>query len=134
MLQRQWLNSGAAMEINLILPYPVSNNTYYRNFKGITVISKRGREYKAEVANLCKFAGITEISGKVAVSLEICPKKPKKDTGKEPRCLDLDNIFKACLDSLQGHAYANDAQIWILSGRRGEPVPGGQLNVRVTAI
>ena len=68
-------------EITLVLPYPVSNNTYYRHFRGITTISKRGREYKAEVANLCKFAGITEISGKVAVSLEICPKKPKKDTG-----------------------------------------------------
>ena len=122
------------MEINLQLPYPVSNNTYYRNFRGITTISKRGREYKAEVANLCKFAGITEIAGKVAVSLEICPKKPKTFTGKEPRCLDLDNVAKVALDSLQGYAYANDAQIWKLSIGRGEPVTGGQLNVRVTAI
>ena len=125
---------GCMREINITLPYPVSNNTYYRNFKGITTISKRGREYKAEVANLCKFAGITEISGKVAVSLEICPKKPKTNTGKEPRCQDLDNIFKGVLDSLQGHAYANDSQIWKLSAVRGEPVPGGQLNVKVVAI
>lgn len=125
---------GYLMEISLKLPYPVSNNVYYRHFRGITVISKRGREYKAIVAELCRFAGVTEIAGKVAVEIEICPKKPKTFTGKEPRCLDLDNIFKACLDSLQGHAYANDAQIWRLSGSRGEPVPGGQLNVRVVAI
>lgn len=121
-------------EINITLPYPVSNNVYYRHFRGITVISKRGREYKAIVAELCRFAGVTEIAGKVAVEIEICPKKPKKDTGKEPRCLDLDNMFKVALDSLQGHAYANDAQIWKLSGSRGEPVTGGQLNVKVVAI
>ena len=86
------------------------------------------------MANLCKFAGITEIAGKVAVSLEICPKKPKTFTGKEPRCLDLDNVAKGALDSLQGYAYANDAQIWKLSISRGEPVTGGRLNVRVVAI
>ena len=125
---------GCMTEISLTLPYPVSNNVYYRHFRGMTVISKRGREYKATVASLCQFAGIKEIAGKVAVEIEICPKKPKKDTGKEPRCLDLDNMFKVALDSLQGHAYANDAQIWRLSGSRGEPVPGGQLNVRVFAI
>lgn len=122
------------MEIKLTLPYPVSNNTYYRNFKGITVISKRGREYKETVAGVCRAAGVVELSGKVAVSLEICPKQPKKPTGKEPRCLDLDNIFKGALDSLQGHAYANDAQIWRLEGVRGAAVPGGCLNVTVRAI
>ena len=122
------------MEISLVLPYPVSNNTYYRNFRGITTISKRGREYKQEVARLCGEAGVQEIKGRVAVELEICPKRPKKETGKEPRCLDLDNLFKGVLDSLQGFAYANDAQIWKLSARRGEPVPGGCLNVKVRAI
>lgn len=126
--------SAREVEISLLLPYPVSNNTYYRNFRGITVISKRGREYKAEVARLCGEAGVRELKGRVAVDLEICPKKPKRDTGKEPRCLDLDNIFKTCLDSLQGFAYANDAQIWKLSARRGEPVPGGCLNVKVRGI
>ena len=120
--------------VSLRLPYPVSNNTYYRHFRGITVISKRGREYKEEVARICREAGVSELYGRLEVSLEICPKQPKKDTGKEPRCLDLDNIFKTCLDSLQGFAYANDAQIWKLCARRGEPVPGGCLNVTVRAI
>lgn len=126
--------SGQSVEINLVLPYPVSNNTYYRNFKGITVISKRGREYKAEVARLCGEAGVQKLTGRLAVDLEICPKRPKKETGKEPRCQDIDNIAKCVLDSLQGFAYDNDAQIWKLSISRGEPVPGGCLNVKVRAI
>lgn len=117
--------------ISLTLPYPVSNNTYYRNFRGITTISKRGREYKAQVAEICKAAGITPMNGRLAVFLEICPKKPKADTGKEPRCIDIDNGAKCLADSLQGFAYANDAQIWALSIRRGDPVPGGCLNVRI---
>ena len=122
------------MEICLKLPYPVSNNTYYRNFRGITTISKRGREYKAEVARLCGEAGFQKLTGRLAVDLEICPKKPKRDTGKEPKCLDLDNSIKVCADSLQGFAYDNDAQIWKLSISRGGPVPGGCLNVKVRAI
>lgn len=79
-------------------------------------------------------AGVQEMGGKLAVSLEVCPKRPKVSTGKEPRCQDLDNLPKSVLDSLQGFAYANDAQIWALSIKRGEPVPGGCLHVQVEQL
>ena len=34
----------------LVLPFPPSMNTYWRNFRGRTVLSKAGREYKVAVA------------------------------------------------------------------------------------
>ena len=37
--------------IELTLPWPPSTNTYYRNIAGKTLISAKGREYRAAVAD-----------------------------------------------------------------------------------
>lgn len=71
------------------------------------------------------------MDGPVAVFLELCAKKPKKDTGKEPRVIDLDNCAKVSLDALQSLAYHDDRQVRALSIKYGDPVPGGALKVKI---
>ena len=73
------------------------------------------------------------MDGDLAVFLEVCAKAPKKPTGKRPRVLDIDNVAKGVLDSLQGIIYENDSAIRALSIKYGEPVPGGALNIKVVS-
>lgn len=82
-----------------------------------------------------KLAGYKQpAAGDVRVSMQLCPKATKKQTGKAPRCIDIDNALKVALDALQGVCYVNDAQIVELYIEKGDPVEGGQLNVIVWEI
>ncbi len=117
--------------IQVTLPYPVSANVYWRTFRGITVVSKRALEYRDSVKAICYAHGIQAMEGNLAVFYELCAKKPKKDTGKEPRVMDLSNAIKVAEDALQGAAYANDKQVKAFSIRYGDPVPGGALRVKI---
>ena len=97
----------------------------------MTVISKRALEYRKSVKAICYAYGVQPMEGKLAVFLTLCARKPKKDTGKEPRVIDLDNCAKVMLDALQGVGYENDKQVRALSLKYGDPVPGGCLNVMI---
>ena len=94
-------------------------------------MSKRALEYRKSVKAICYVNGVVPMEGKLAMFMELCAKKPKKDTGKEPRVMDLDNCIKVALDAMQGACYANDKQAHALSIKYGDPVPGGCLNVRI---
>lgn len=114
------------MIINLTLPWPPTVNTYYRNVNGMMKISEKGRAYRKAVADQVMIQrGAKGLTDRINVSvIAHVPDKRKRD---------LDNLFKAILDSLT-HAgvWVDDSQIDELSISRA-PI-GGMVNVTIKAI
>jgi len=125
-------------EIRLVLPYPISANRYWRTFmpKGfkapVTTVSPEAKSYKAQVAHMCKVAGIKQpISGRVEIDIKLFPKRPQdyaKRMQKNPdswdddvQCLDLDNANKVLFDAIKGIAIIDDKWIRRLTSERMEP-------------
>jgi crossover junction endodeoxyribonuclease RusA len=75
----------------LVIPYPPSMNRYWRSVNGRVLISKEGRNYRADVLRLLG-ASKTVMSSRLQV--HICAYMP------DNRRRDLDNLNKAVLDSL----------------------------------
>lgn len=113
----------------LILPYPISTNRYWRTFRGITTKSTEARQYKSAVEAIAMAEGITRpLACAVKVDMSYHPRRPKQYTeGANVRAMDLDNVLKVAIDSLNGIAYVDDKQITHLTIRRGEPIPDGGL-------
>jgi len=86
--------------IEITLPWPPTVNTYWRNFNGRTIISKRGREYRHEVLHQV-LQQKADLKIDYAMKIEIQAFRPDR------RRRDLDNLLKALLDSL---AHANVMQ------------------------
>ena len=112
--------------LQLTLPWPPTVNTYYRNVNGKTLISEKGREYRAAVADQVLIQrGAKMLEGRLAVAI----------TAHVPdqRRRDLDNLLKSTLDALT-HAgvWLDDQQIDSLSIERG-PI-GGMLRVSVQEV
>ena len=112
--------------IELTLPWPPSTNTYYRNVAGKTLISAKGRAYRAAVAvQVLVQRGALRLESRLCVA--IVAHVPDK------RRRDLDNLLKSTLDSLT-HAgvWLDDSQIDSLTISRG-PI-GGMLKVSVGVV
>ena len=115
----------------VMLPYPISANRYFRNFRGRMVVSSEALEYKKQVVWTFNALGIEPVWSDVALTMKLHPKLTTK--GKASRTLiDLDNCIKVCLDALQGVLYVNDKQVKKLTAEVGEPVLGGGLSVGIT--
>lgn len=111
------------------LPFPPSVNHYWRNFRGRTVISQKGRRFRDDVCALLAAGGGNgprkpPCGGRIALAMEAFP--------PDRRRRDLDNLQKATLDALQ-HAglYHDDSQVDLLIARRCAVEPPGRLNVNV---
>ena len=78
--------------IELELPYPPSANRYWRNVRGMVMISKEGRQYRQDVVNIIKAHKVEPIAGAVAVKLI--------SYAKDWRRRDVDNLNKAALDAV----------------------------------
>ena len=94
----------------ITLPFPPSNNTYYRKFRGIIVLSPKGRLYRAEVSKLIA----EDLSLKFGVSMFVFEGVAKVVLDLYPpdkRIRDIDNFQKALFDGFQksGIVY-NDSQ------------------------
>lgn len=116
------------MMISLILPFPPSNNTYWRHpGNGLHLISERGRAYRRFVADVVMIQriGSKPLAGDLDVQIVACrPNKLRRD---------LDNIPKAVLDSLtKARLWIDDSQIQKLSIEWGEYAKGGELRVYVS--
>jgi len=113
----------------LILPYPISTNRYWRTFRGMTVKSAEAREYRETVRLIADREGVTQpLQGSVRVEMSYHPRRPKTyKPGAPVRSMDLDNVMKVAIDSLNGVAYVDDKQISHLSISKGEPVTDGSL-------
>ena len=110
------------------LPYPPSMNTYWRNFRGNTVLSKAGREFKQTVWACVMEQKIPKFGNKrLEVTLWLYPRSKV--------VTDLDNRLKAVLDGLEeAGVYDNDGQIDILMIQRGEIRKGGGVDVMIEVI
>lgn len=108
------------------LPYPPTINHYYERARGNkTIVSKRGKRFREEVALACRSA--PTLHGKLRVVAEAYP--------PDHRTRDLDNLLKPLLDALElAGVYANDGNIDQLQIRRmhctGDGV--GKLTVEIT--
>lgn len=118
--------------INIRLPFPPTMNTYWRNFRGRTVLSLRGRKFKKMVGEIVltsiKKDLIKEIYNKrLEVYIDYFPPDRRKR--------DLDNYVKAILDGLEeAQVYANDEQIDRLLLNRKEIVKGGYVDVTISSL
>ena len=103
-------------------------NTYWRNFRGNTVLSKAGREFKQAVWACVLEQKIPKIGDKrLEVTLWLYPRSKV--------VTDLDNRLKAVLDGLEeAGVYDNDGQIDILMIQRGEIRKGGGVDVMIEVI
>jgi crossover junction endodeoxyribonuclease RusA len=110
------------------LPYPPSVNTYWRNFRGNTVLSKAGREFKAAVSECVIAQNVPKFGNKrLEVTLWLYP--------RSKIVTDLDNRLKAVLDGLEdAGVYNNDGQIDVLMIQRGEIRKGGGVDVMIEVI
>lgn len=112
----------------ITLPYPPSLNSYYRTVNGRMLISKKGREYRKQVA-LEALSQKTPKMGGARLSVEIAAYMPDK------RKRDLDNLFKCVLDSLQKAGICDDdSQIDKLAIVRDGQCKGGKLLIDIKEV
>lgn len=136
--------------ITLTLPYPISANVYWRTRVAgkvaMTYVSNEAKAYKAEVAKLCKLAGIAApILGRVQIDVQLFPHRPldwqKRQRQHGPgwddtvQCMDLDNANKVLLDALKNLAIEDDKFVRVLHSERMEPDHlGKRVVVTITAM
>lgn len=88
----------------LFLEYPPSVNTYWRNVRGRTILSKKAKEYSDSVLCSAWDCGISKtISDNVFVEIDLYPPDRRKR--------DLDNTLKAIFDGLQKSGVISDDSI-----------------------
>ena len=122
--------SDSAGEGWIVVPYPVSVNRAYRNFRGRMVMSAEGREFKRMVASSWALAGQPLIEGPVSVHYRLHPKLTKDGRASKTR-QDVANMEKLLSDALNGLAWTDDKQIECLLIELSYPVKGGAVSVRV---
>ena len=112
--------------LELTLPWPPSINHYWRNFRGRTVISSEGRQYRLDVSYRILEQGIPRdnLNCRLAVRIDAYP--PDK------RRRDLDNIQKALLDAIvAADVIEDDSLIDALSITRHDACEDGKVIVRI---
>jgi len=87
--------------IILELPFPPSNNQYYRTVNNRIVISKKGRAYKKRIIALIEQYGLNQypIDYPIIVRVEFMP--------PDNRVRDSDNFLKGLFDGL------TNARFWL---------------------
>jgi len=79
-------------------------------------------EFKKAVQKICR--NVATFGDKpVEVSIILYP--------RDKRLLDIDNICKCVLDSMNGIIYDDDQQVWKLTVERGEKIKGGGCQVTI---
>lgn len=135
--------------IELILPYPISANRYWKaiTIPGRTMMapSKEAKAYKAEVAKLAALAGIrAPMVGRIALHIQLYPQRPQdwaRRARRDPlrwdddvRCIDLGNAEKVLSDALNGVAWFDDKQHRRILLERMEPDGDARVMVRIEQL
>jgi crossover junction endodeoxyribonuclease RusA len=116
------------MPITLELPLPPSINTYWRNFRGRTVLSKGGKDYKIAVQEYVTTHNVPKLgSERLQASITIFPRDKRK--------VDLDNRLKGLFDSLQdAGVFDDDEQFDLIIIKRGEMKQGGACTITISIL
>lgn len=119
-------------ELKMSLPWPPSNNVYYRHARGVTYISADGRAFKAAVWRVLQ--GVHSF-GEARVRMTVTM------IGPTHQRRDIKNFDKALCDVLNRDdkarfrgVYDDDEQIDDFRVLRGPVRPGGQVQVVLTEI
>jgi crossover junction endodeoxyribonuclease RusA len=113
--------------MELTLPFPPSVNTYWRNFQGRMLISKKGREYRKAVADQVLIQkGAKHYQGKVKLTIEAWRPDERKR--------DLDNLLKAPLDALTHAGVYMDDQLIVDLRIYWAEDKGGYIKVKVEEV
>ncbi|OZI56754.1 RusA family crossover junction endodeoxyribonuclease [Bordetella genomosp. 4] len=114
------------------LPFPPSVNSYWRSpnsgkLAGRTLISEKGRVYRADVLEVAARYRVPMIRGRVAVTIDaFMPDRRRRD---------LDNMLKALLDGLvHARVIEDDSLIDKLSIERCGMAPKGFVRVFINPI
>ena len=113
-------------ELRIVLPWPPSINNYWRNYRGRTVISAKGRQWKKDALVELIAQGIprNRISCRLAVWIDQYP--------PDRRRRDIDNPVKVAADLLvSAEVIADDSLIDALSIQRHEPQAPGKFVIRI---
>jgi crossover junction endodeoxyribonuclease RusA len=102
--------------VRVTLPFPPSVNHYVRHFCAVdsthqvrAALTKAARQYKHDAGWLAKSAGVRAVEGYVSVAIGLYRPRQVGDT---------DNTLKLILDSLNGIAWLDDAQVVQITVRR----------------
>ncbi len=111
---------------SVILPLPPSVNHYmYSTGRGGRALTPEARNWKAAADIAIMHARLVCYAGPVAVHLHVY---------RERKVGDLDNRVKLTLDSLNGHAWGDDAQVVELHAYRHDDAANPRVEVTVTAV
>jgi crossover junction endodeoxyribonuclease RusA len=110
----------------LVIPYPPSVNSIWRQYRGRTILSKEYRDYKTMVARLL---GVNPVPTKARIRICIYAYMPDR------RRRDLDNLTKVTIDILT-HAgvWMDDEQIDDLRIIRAGIDKPGRLEIEIEEI
>lgn len=112
-------------EYHLKLPWPPSNNTYWRHCRGRHYISLKGTNYRQQITDYIEQQNL-DIKTTSRIKIVITANPPDK------RKRDLDNLAKAVFDSLtHANFWGDDEQIDDFRIRRGEKIKGGSLDITI---
>lgn len=116
------------MQITLELPLPPSVNTYWRNFRGRTVLSAGGRKYKHIIQEYVTVNKLPKLGQeRLGATITIFP--------RDKRAIDLDNRLKALFDSLQDAGlFDDDSQFDRIYICRGMIKKGGGCRITVSTL
>jgi crossover junction endodeoxyribonuclease RusA len=109
--------------MTITLPYPISANRYWRNWRGRMVVSSEARAYKERVASLVRSRGMVPITGEVELKIDLY--RPQKRG-------DVDNFLKVTIDALKGVAFVDDSQVQRIDIQRFDDKENPRVVVEVT--
>ena len=113
---------------NITLPWPPSNNRYYRHNRGRTHISAEGQAYRDNVTRIIKNA-MLDIGLAMPVKIRIECHMPDR------RRRDLDNLQKAAFDALtKAGFWLDDAQVVDYRVVKMPVTKGGRLELIITEM